>query len=97
MDEVKLTSIYRDLDYIHQECISRHIDIQFTDLEWQRSADHPCGLAFIDDKRHQEFSWRRKTLEIEEEYSDAQAVGIHFVNDPTALIENRLPALRSQR
>ena len=96
MDAVKLISAHQDLDYIHQECVNRHFKLQFSDLEWRRSESHPCGLAFIHNKRHQEFSWQKKMLEFNG-YSDAQAVGLQFLNDPAAVIENRLPALRSQR
>lgn len=95
-DRIKLINILQHVDYIREECISQQINIQFGDLEWHRSADHPCGLAFTDRNRYKEFSWRERVKEIGE-YNDAQAVGLHFLNDPATLIDNRFPALRSQR
>lgn len=95
-DKVKLINIHRDLDYIHEACSNRQINIQFSDLEWRRSAVHPCGLAFTDENRHKEFSWRERIIEIDD-YHDAEAVGLQFLDDPTSLMDNRFPALRTQR
>lgn len=95
-DKVRLIGIHKDLDDIAQECVNQQIKLPFRDIEWSRSADHPCGLAFIDRKRHQEFSWRERILGIGE-YADAHARGSHFLDDPIALMENRLPALKSQK
>lgn len=95
-DTVMLTSIQQDLELLRQECIARHIDLPFNDLEWGRSPDHPCGLAFTNEGRHQNFSWQDKTMDVSE-YSDARAVGLQFVNDPASIIDNRLPTLRLQR
>ncbi|KJA23427.1 hypothetical protein HYPSUDRAFT_54375 [Hypholoma sublateritium FD-334 SS-4] len=95
-DRAKLTNIHQDLDYIHEECINQQINLQFSDLEWRRSADHACGLAFANRKRHSEFSWQERIIAIGEYYNDAQAVGQQFLADPACLIEHRFPALRSQ-
>lgn len=96
-DRVKLINIHQHLDRIHQECISQQISIEFSDLEWRRSADHSCGLAFTNKNRHKEFSWRERIMAIGEYYNDARAVGQQFLNDPVSLVEHRFPALRSQR
>lgn len=96
IDKVKLIRIHQDLDYIYEECVSQQLNLQFSDLEWRRSANHPCGLAFIDANRHEEFSWQERIIEIGE-CDDALAVGMQFLGDPTALMENRFSKLRSQR
>lgn len=95
-DRVKLINVHQDLDYIHKECANRQIDMQFGDLEWRRSDDHPCGLAFTNKNRHTDFSWKERIIHIGEHH-DAQAVGQQFLNDPAALIDNRFPPIRSQR
>ncbi len=96
IDNAHLVSVREELDRICQECEDRKITLQFNDLEWSRSAKHPAGLSFLDDKRHRDFSWYETTMLIDT-YSDARAVGLHFLSDPTALMENRLPRLNSQR
>ena len=95
-DNVQLINICQDLDYIHEECICQQTELPFSDLEWCRSTDHPCGLSFTDKNRHKEFSWKGSIINIGE-YSDARAVGLQFLNDPAALIDNRFPKLRSQK
>lgn len=95
-DRVLLASIYEDLDYIHQECSNRQIELSFDSLEWFRSADSPYGLGFVDDKRHQSFCWREKKLAINN-YNAARAVALQFLGDPAALMEDRLSQLKMQR
>lgn len=94
-DEVRLTNIHQDLEDIRQACDKHQIKLQFGDLEWHRSAKDPCGLAFVDDKRYQGFSWKESTMAIDG-CGGAQVIGLRFVKDPAALVENRLPKGRRQ-
>lgn len=94
-DEVKLKTIRQELKNIRQACDYHQIKLEFGDLEWHRSAKDSWGLAFVDDKRYQDFSWKKSTMAIDE-CSDIRASGAQFLNDPAALIENRLPKLRSR-
>lgn len=96
LDNARLASVLQDLDCIRRECADRKIALQFNDLEWSRSATHSAGLSFLDDKRHQDFCWQDTTMLIDT-YSDARAIGLQFLNDPAALIENRLPKLTTHR
>lgn len=95
MDEVKLLGIFKDLADIRQACDNHQIQLQFGDLEWHRSVTDPCGLAFVDDKRYKDFSWKDSAIAIDQ-FSDAQAAGRRFLRDPAALTENRLPKPKSQ-
>lgn len=97
MDTVMLASAHADLEYIHSECLSQKIHLNFCDLEWHRSAQSPNGLAFVDDKRHPTFRWKERIITFGDHHEAEKAAGLQFLKDPAALIEGRLPRLGFQR
>lgn len=94
-DTVMLSSVSEDIASIYRQCSQQQLDLHFDHLERLRTPT-PYGLAFVDDKRHQSFCWQTSKIIIDG-YREARAVGLRFLKDPAALIENRLPKLRSQR
>lgn len=95
-DRVTLTSAYEDLRLIRQECSRKKLRVNFEYLEWYRLEKDRSGLGFVDENRHQTFSWQEKKL-VFEDYRIPRAAALQFLRDPVALIEARLPRSAFQK
>ena len=93
-DAARLVSMKEEIELLMQANAERNLDLDFDILENFRSSFPPYDSSFTE-KNHSLYSTVQPLIDARR---DAQAAGLHFLNDPMSLREYRLPLLlTSQR
>lgn len=86
-DQATLSSAIQDADYIKDEAYKRKIDIPFHGLEHHPSLIRRCKPAFKEEF-HRVYE---DAQPLSGKYKHFQRMAHHFMDDPAALSERRLP------